>query len=569
MPVKLEPLRLQNWSGGLNRSLSDFEIANNELWTAVNCLLDSAAIRKRPGYKELNTTALEGGADVLSVYEFYDGSTSHILINCGQKILEIDPTDGSVDEIVTGLQAGLPVSYATYGLVVYMSNGYNSVWKWNGTDAAEELASLPKAKWLIEHRGKLFYLQALGEDVNKVFFSQAALPETIDSDAEFIVYTDDGDKLTGVASLFGYLILFKNLSTHRLQGARKEQLILPDYLVCAHPRVGCVAYNTIVRVPGGILFLSKEGVQFTNSADIVKQSDNVDWFLKKIAGANEANSSAFWDGRNARVSYPTGSNTRPNETLVYGREGIENALGPKEAHKPWSLFDYGMNAYCFARNGTIYGAGKAGFVYLIDQGLSDADQKIEMKAETKIFDFGAPYRTDVFRKAGINTYNGKATLEFILSVDRGKQTHRKTFEAKSGQTYWGVHNWAISSGTVTVTNGSPIVTGDAEVDWTELKVGDSFQVDGDDTVYTVLTKDSATQITLTGDYGGTGGADKTFCIWNEDTLFWTEPLPSYEEFSLPKRLKGKNIQVQFREEGDDSEIEIYGLDVRILPTLGR
>lgn len=558
MAVKYETIRLQDWSGGLNRSKSDFEIRDDELWTALNCLVDSASIAKRPGYKKLNTEKIGTGADVLSIYEFYEGGNSHILLNCGAVIYEID-SEGAVTPIVEDLEPGYPVSYATYGAIVYMSNGVNSVHKWDGTHAAEEVVTLKKAKYLIEHRDKLFLLQALGENVNKVFFSQAGVPETIDGDAEFIVYTDDGDNLSGVASLFGYLMLFKNLSSHRLQGARKAQLILSDNLVNVHPRVGSVAHNTIVHVPGGILFLSKEGVQFTNSDAIAKQSDKVDYYLNKIAVANAGNSCAFWDGKNYRISYPTGSETLPNETLCFNLR-----------QKAWTLFNYGMNAYFVARSGAIYAAGQGGFIYLMDQGLSDADAVIEMKAETKIFDLGAPYRTDVFRKAGINTHNGRAMLELILSVDRGERTYSKTFEAKAGETRWGDYHWAISSGAVGVTDTSPTVTGNAEADFTEVLPGDTFQVDGDEDTYTVESCDAETKtITLTEPYDGDTAPVKTFCIWNDDTLFWSEPLPAYEEFSLPKRLKGKNIQIQFREEADDSDIEIYGVDLRVLPTLGR
>lgn len=563
MPVKYDAIRLQNWQGGLNRSLSDFEIGDNELWTAINCLVDSAAITKRPGYTKLNASAIGGGADVLSIYEFYDGSNSHILLNCGTVIYEID-SNGDTTEIVTGLTAGYPVSYATYGWVLYMSNGIDSVWKWNGTDAAEELATLPKAKYLIVHIDKLFYLQALGEDVNKVFFSQAALPGTIDDDAEFIVYTDDGDILSGAVSLFGYLMLFKNLSTHRLQGATKAQLILSDNLVAAHPRIGCVARNTIAHVPGGVLFLSKEGkklpaVQFTDSNALAKQSTKVDYFLNQMADAYRDKSCAFFDGKNYRVSYCTGTNALPNETLCFNLE-----------NKAWTLFDYGMNAYFVARNGTIYAAGKDGFVYLIDQGLSDAGTEIEMRAESKVFDLGYPYTTKVFRYAGIDTHNGKATLELILSLDRGIQSYLKSFESKSGETRWGVNNWAIDTGTVEVTNGSPNVTGDDDVVWDDVAAGDSFQIDGDETIYSVLSCDAeAKTLVLTENYEGVTDSGRTYVIWNAETLLWTEPLPSHEEFSLPKRLKGKSIQMQFRESGDDSDIEIYGVDVRLLSTLGR
>ena len=77
--LKLDPLRLSNWSGGLNRSLSDFEIRDDELWTAENCFLDSAAIVKRKGYSKLNETPLIEDTEVLSVFVY----GSYILANCG------------------------------------------------------------------------------------------------------------------------------------------------------------------------------------------------------------------------------------------------------------------------------------------------------------------------------------------------------------------------------------------------------------------------------------------------------------------------------------------------------
>lgn len=556
MAVKYETMRIQDWRGGLNRSLSDFEIADNELWTAQNCLVHSAAIEKRPGYLEVNDTALASGADILSAYEFYDGASTHMLINIGEYIYEINLTTGGVAEIVSGLD-GSAVSYATYGAVVYMSNGADNVWSWDGSAAAIELAALPKAKYLIVHRDKLFYIQAFGEDVNTVFFSQAALPEVIDGDAEFIVHTTDGDSLTGVASLFGYLMLFKNLSTHRLQGVRKDQLILSDSLVNSNPRIGSRAHKAIVNVPGGLMFLSDDGIQFTNTAEMIKVSHKVDHYIDTITREYIDTCCAFFDGLNYRISYPTGANATPNETLCF------NLL-----NKAWTIFTYGMNQYVRTRSGAIYGAGNDGFFYHIDTGTSDNGSAIEMRAMTKVFDFGAPYRTDIFRKAGINTQESTGDLQLILSVDRGKQSYIKEFEVKSGGTYWGTHKWATSSGTVSVTNGSAVVTA-ADNDWSEVLAGDTFQVDGDTATYTILSVDGAAQITLTANYAGTNDAAATYQITDTETLYWVSPIDTYEEFSLPKRLKGKNIQAQFYERGITSAIKIYGLDFRILPTLGR
>lgn len=556
MAVKYETIRLQDWRGGLNRSLSDFEIADNELWTAQNCLVGSAAIEKRPGFIEVNETALAGGADILSAYEYYDGSSTHMLINVGEYIYDIDLTDGSVDEIVTGLD-GSVVSYATYGSVVYMSNGADNVWSWDGANGSTELAALPKARYLIEHRDKLFYIQALGEDVNTVFFSQAAAPEAIDGDAEFIVHTTDGDSLTGVASLFGYLMLFKNLSTHRLQGVRKAQLILSDSLVNSNPRIGSRSHKAIVNVPGGLMFLSDDGIQFTNTAEMLKVSHKVDHWIGTIAQDYIDTCCAFFDGINYRFSYPTGTNTTPNETLCF------NLL-----NKAWTLFTYGMNQYVRTRSGVVYAAGNDGMFYQMDTGTSDNGSAIEMRAVTKVFDFGAPWRTDIFRYAGVNTQESTGDLQLVLSTDRGKQSYIKEFKLKSGGTYWGTHKWATSSGTVSVTTGNAVVTA-AGNDWSEVLAGDTFQVDGDTATYTVLTVDGAAQITLTAVYAGTTDGNATYQITDTETLDFITPIDTYEEFSLPKRLKGKNMQVQFYERGVTSTLKIYGVDFRILSTLGR
>lgn len=635
--IDLKPLRLSNWSGGLNRSLSDFEIRDDELWTAENCFLDSAAIVKRKGYTKLNETPLIAATEVLSVFVY----GSYILANCGTKIFAIT-TAGVAVSIVTGLTAGYPVSYAVYDGIVYMSNGINTPWKWDGDRAATTVdedsadgqpilkvasttgfeegktvvineggdreetkiidsiqagisltmtvnltythtalqadevwsattqlsGSLPKAKWLVVHRDKLFYI-ATAANPNYVYFSQAGVPETIDADAFFIVYTDDGQNLTGGASLYGYLMLFKESSTHKLGGTTKKQLTAASNLVSAHPRIGCIAFNTITHVPGGLMFLSNDGVQFTNTVSIVRQSDNVDYFLSKMADAHKEWCAAFWDGKNLRVSYPTGSVTYPNESLVYGEDGIKNALGPKEAHKPWALWTYGMNAYSRALNGVIYAASSAGQVYIIDSGLSDDDSDIQLKVATKVFDSGTPYLTKIYRHMGMNVYRSACSPEFIMVVDRGLASYLKALDVATGLTFWGSHNWATSTGTVTVTNGIANVTGDASVVWTNVVAGDSFQVDGDAASYVIDSVNiPAKTLVLTTVYAGTTGAGKSYTIWDAETLLWIDATPTYEKFSLPKRLKGKNIQIHMREIGDTSEVEIYSLNLRLLPREG-
>ncbi len=75
----------------------------------------------------------------------------------------------------------------------------------------------------------------------------------------------------------------------------------------------------------------------------------------------------------------------------------------------------------------------------------------------------------------------------------------------------GFSNW-YKAGTVTVTNGSAVVTGSGTA-WTTIEVrpGDVFLTDGT-RLYEILTVDSATQITLAGPWAGTTASGQTYGI---------------------------------------------------------
>jgi len=59
------------------------------------------------------------------------------------------------------------------------------------------------------------------------------------------------------------------------------------------------------------------------------------------------------------------------------------------------------------------------------------------------------------------------------------------------------------TGTVSVTNGSAIVTGSGTLWLTYASIGDLFKVKGEDAIYTIASVDTDTQITLSANYAGT------------------------------------------------------------------
>lgn len=80
-----------------------------------------------------------------------------------------------------------------------------------------------------------------------------------------------------------------------------------------------------------------------------------------------------------------------------------------------------------------------------------------------------------------------------------------------------------SVGTVSVTNGSAIVTGSGTLWLAEITAGDGFTVAGTGVPYTVASVDSDTQITLSANYAGATDSGLTYAIWRDFTTNFDIP----------------------------------------------
>jgi len=70
---------------------------------AEDCVFDlDGSLRKPPGLTKLNSSQLESGADVKTLYDYWKGSTQHRVIFINGKIME-DDADGSFANLFTGL----------------------------------------------------------------------------------------------------------------------------------------------------------------------------------------------------------------------------------------------------------------------------------------------------------------------------------------------------------------------------------------------------------------------------------------------------------------------------------
>jgi hypothetical protein len=84
------------------------------------------------------------------------------------------------------------------------------------------------------------------------------------------------------------------------------------------------------------------------------------------------------------------------------------------------------------------------------------------------------------------------------------------------------------TGTVSVANGSNVVTGSGTAWDVNVTAGDLFKVSGESAIYEIASVDSATQITLTANYAGATNTGLSYAIIRDFTTY----------YSLPKLAQG-------------------------------
>lgn len=223
---------------------------------------------KAPGTVKLNSSALESGADIKGIFDFWISGITGIptqkrVIHVGSKIKK-DDADGSFSDIFTGLESDKVPSYAVLNdLLVIASDSSADVPKsWDGTTAQNLAGSPPNFAFVVKHKNRLW---ASGDVANpsKVYYSAFLNPEdwTGLGSGEISVDPDDGDAVTGLVSHKDELWVFKGPhkgSIHRIAGSAPTGDD-PFSLKLFQEGVGAVGHNTIFRFRDDIGFMWSDG----------------------------------------------------------------------------------------------------------------------------------------------------------------------------------------------------------------------------------------------------------------------------------------------------------------------
>ena len=236
--------------------------------------LDGGPI-KIPGISKLNSSALESGANVMGIFDYWKQGTSgsptqHRIAHVGTKIVK-DDGDASFTDLFTGLTAdAIPNYFVLEDLLIMCNDVTGDVPKsWDGSTAQNLAGSPPDFSFGTTHVNKAW---AAGVDAkpSRLYYSVSFAPDDWAGAGSGHIDIDpsDGDRITGIVSHQNSLFVFKGPykgSIHRITGTAPtgdDGFARTTYI----RGVGAVNHNSIFTFRDDIGFVWSDGTVKSLSA---------------------------------------------------------------------------------------------------------------------------------------------------------------------------------------------------------------------------------------------------------------------------------------------------------------
>ncbi len=267
--VQVDSPYYEKFDGGLN--IRDFwhTIADNELTVARNIRLDEGGVvRRRGGWTKYSATAVGTAGNLIGVYH---GSwviagvlTRYVIATDGVKVFY--GTGGSWTDI-TGAVANTVsstslISFLSFNNVLIGYGGTSTPWTWDGTAGAIiVMAGTPPIGNIgIVWQDRVFFA-GVSTARTRLYYSATGDQTTWGASAYVDIPSPfDGDEITGLAVLYGNLIVFKRRSIYIVQGDAPENWVISK----TNSAIGCVSPYSVVGVDNVVYFVSDKGLYAMN-----------------------------------------------------------------------------------------------------------------------------------------------------------------------------------------------------------------------------------------------------------------------------------------------------------------
>jgi hypothetical protein len=269
--AKLGPIQsptYKDFRGGLNIRDAAHVIKDNECTEAQNVYFNAdGGVNKRGGWTRLVVAAVGTTSNLIGVYQA-------AWVNTGTVTRKVIATDGVKIFWLNGtawteITGALTMTTADNTIVsfIQMNNlligydGKNAPWKWDGAAAsASALAGTPPTGNIATVWQNRMWWAGTALPT-RLYYSAAADPESYPATGYIDVPSAyDGEAITGLAILYGNLIIFKRYSIYILQGSDPDNFILSK----TNSSVGCVSPYSVVSVDNLVYFVSDKGLYAMN-----------------------------------------------------------------------------------------------------------------------------------------------------------------------------------------------------------------------------------------------------------------------------------------------------------------
>ncbi len=328
-----------SFAGGWATDQGTFAVVPAQRLSPIPFLVDAENIiyeldggfRKAPGTTKLNSGALESGAAVTGIYDYWNASASQKrIIHVGTTIKK-DDGDGSFTNLGTGFVSGATPNYSQLDdLVIIASDAAADVPRSYDGSAFQVLAgSPPNFSFSTTHLGRVW---AAGDASNpsRLYFSSYLNPEGWSGTGSgfFDIDPADGDKITGMITHNRDLLVYKGPykgSIHRIIGTAPTGTEPFNHRVIIRG-VGAVTQNAIFRFSNDVGWLWSDGT--VHSMATVQQYGDFKeaaltfpiqaWIRDNVnfSALNKAWSVLSCDCGWTLLAVPTAGSTTPNRTLL-------------------------------------------------------------------------------------------------------------------------------------------------------------------------------------------------------------------------------------------------------------
>ena len=314
-----------SFRGGQVSNRNARDLAEDQAVRLWNCdITRPGNIVTRKGSVQLGGAVGLGGIGGLT---FYDTLTNQYLVaSTTGRPYKYDTGTATWVQLSASLptNSGRQVSFAQGVNTLYLADGSNNIWSWDGTTAVDlgnaALTQPPAApRYLCWHTNRLC-AAGMSAERDAIYFSQFLDGATWDkTNWQIRVGAGEDDNITGLLSWTNFdLVVFKKRSVW-LVDANPTNVVSDFEIKPIHRRVGCPNARTAVQVGSDIFFLSDTGVRSLRHTIATEHqselgpalSEPIQDIIDRINWTNIHTAAAiFWNNRYI-LTYPHG----PSSTM--------------------------------------------------------------------------------------------------------------------------------------------------------------------------------------------------------------------------------------------------------------